>query len=86
MNRLRIHQPSSRMFFVFFSMICKFECNTTSDWLNLCIVVGLIGPWTRRLLKTLWEKEKMLVTLYKKAFENIVGKGENAGNHGQDGF
>ena len=25
----RIHQPFSRTFFVFFSKICKFECNTT---------------------------------------------------------
>ena len=35
----RIHQPVSRTFFVFFSKICKFECNTTSDWLmvlSLC--------------------------------------------------
>ena len=30
----RIHQPFSRTFFVFVSKICKFECNTTSDWLN----------------------------------------------------
>ena len=30
----RIHQPFSRTVFVFFSKICKFECNTTSDWLN----------------------------------------------------
>ena len=32
--RVRIHQPFSRTFFVFVSKICKFECNTTSDWLN----------------------------------------------------
>ena len=30
----RIHQPFSRTFFVFFSKICKFNCNTTSDWLK----------------------------------------------------
>ena len=30
---VRIHQPFSRTFFVFFPNICKFECNT-SDWLN----------------------------------------------------
>ena len=29
-----IHQPISQTFVVFFSKICKFECNTTSDWLN----------------------------------------------------
>ena len=29
-----IHQPFSRTFFVFFSKVCKLECNTTSDWLN----------------------------------------------------
>ena len=34
MTRVRIHQPFSRTFFVFVSKICKFECNTTSDWLN----------------------------------------------------
>ena len=34
LNRVRIHQPFSRTFFVFVSKICKFECNTTSDWLN----------------------------------------------------
>ena len=34
MPRVRIHQPFSRTFFVFVSKICKFECNTTSDWLN----------------------------------------------------
>ena len=33
-SRVRIHQPFSRTFFVFVSKICKFECNTTSDWLN----------------------------------------------------
>ena len=33
-TRVRIHQPFSRTFFVFVSKICKFECNTTSDWLN----------------------------------------------------
>ena len=33
-SRARIHQPFSRTFFVFVSKICKFECNTTSDWLN----------------------------------------------------
>ena len=33
-SRLRIHQSFSRTFFVFLSKICKFECNTTSDWLN----------------------------------------------------
>ena len=27
-------KPFSRKFFVFFSKICKLECNTTSDWLN----------------------------------------------------
>ena len=32
--RVRIHHPFSRTFFVFVSKICKFECNTTSDWLN----------------------------------------------------
>ena len=32
---VRIHQPFSRMFFVFFSKICEVECNTTYDWLNL---------------------------------------------------
>ena len=31
---VRIHQLFSRTFFVFFSKICNFECNTTSDWLN----------------------------------------------------
>ena len=31
---VRIHQPFSRTFFVFVSKNCKFECNTTSDWLN----------------------------------------------------
>ena len=31
---VRIHHTSSRTFFVFFSKICKFERNTTSDWLN----------------------------------------------------
>ena len=31
---VRIHQPFSRTFFVFVHKICKFECNTTSDWLN----------------------------------------------------
>ena len=30
-----IHQPIPRPFFVFFSRIYKFECNTTADWLNL---------------------------------------------------
>ena len=30
----RIHQPFSRTFFVLFSRVCKFECNTTSGWLN----------------------------------------------------
>ena len=33
-TRVFIHQPFSRIFFVFFSKICKLECNTTSDWLN----------------------------------------------------
>ena len=33
-RRVRIHQPFSRTLFVFFSKICKLECNTTSDWLN----------------------------------------------------
>ena len=31
---VRIHVPFSRTFCVFFSEICKLECNTTSDWLN----------------------------------------------------
>ena len=31
---VRIHQLFSRTFFVFFSKICNFECNTTTDWLN----------------------------------------------------
>ena len=34
---VRIHQQFSRTFFVFFSKICKFECNTTSDWLNCTV-------------------------------------------------
>ena len=38
--RVRIHQPFSRTFFVFFSKICKFECDTASDWLNR-MVYGL---------------------------------------------
>ena len=33
-TRVRIHQPFSRTFFVFFSKICKFEYKTTDDWLN----------------------------------------------------
>ena len=33
-HRVRIQQTFSRTIFVFFSTICKFECNTTSDWLN----------------------------------------------------
>ena len=33
-NRVHIHQKFSKTFFVFFSKICKLECNTTSDWLN----------------------------------------------------
>ena len=36
-SRVRIHQPFSRTFFVFFSEICQFECNTTSDLLNRTI-------------------------------------------------
>ena len=32
--RVCIYQQLSRTFFVFFSKICKLECNTTSDWLN----------------------------------------------------
>ena len=31
---VRVHQPFTRTFFVFFCKICKFECKTTSDWLN----------------------------------------------------
>ena len=31
---VHIHQPFSKMFFVFFSKTCEFECNTSSDWLN----------------------------------------------------
>ena len=33
-TRVRIQQPFSRKFLVFFSKVCKCECNTTSDWLN----------------------------------------------------
>ena len=33
-TRVCIHQPFSRTFFIFFSKICKLECNTTSDWQN----------------------------------------------------
>ena len=33
-NKVCIHQPFSRTFFAFISKIYKFECNTTSDWLN----------------------------------------------------
>ena len=29
-----IQQPFSRTFLAFLFKICKFECNTTSDWLN----------------------------------------------------
>ena len=37
--RLRIHQPFSRTFFVFFSKICQFECNTT--WFSQSKPYGL---------------------------------------------
>ena len=32
--RAKIHQAFSRSCLVFYSRFCKFECNTTSDWLN----------------------------------------------------
>ena len=45
-SRVRIHQPFSRIFFffVFFSKICKFECNTTSVHKKSCYIY----PITRR--------------------------------------
>ena len=60
------------------------------DWLKLFTTQSqLLMTLGKKALKTLWEKEKMLafyhtiptlMTLGKKTFENIVGKGENAGN------
>ena len=44
------------------------------------IITAFNGPVQEAFLKTLWEKEKMLVTCKRGPFENNVGKGENAGN------
>ena len=41
---IHIHQPFSRTFFVFFSKICKFECDTTFDWINrMCYIQMLLN-------------------------------------------
>ena len=64
-NWVRIHQPFSRTFFVCFSKICKFECNTTSDWINRTVypIRSCVTFKCLSIKKTLRTRQRMFLKM-----------------------
>ena len=84
MTWVRIHQPFSGTFFVFFSKICKSKCNTTSKpydladqklcYINLFPQDKILDQTKLKAFADNLNVTKMIISVFDRV-ENIVGKG-----------